>query len=168
MEVRPCGEDWGWLCEDSLKGLGCAAPQLRESRKKPGPTREAGCHCWGLWEERGCSTKVTSFSMASQPSGHCLHELRELALAATDISDYRSSADHCYSRVSCVQVQLTAPTFQRAFAAQQHQGSHNPVPTAAPASLGVHVTHHHCQGSCDPVPPLPPHTLWVSSMPHHC
>ncbi|KAJ8791496.1 hypothetical protein J1605_020592 [Eschrichtius robustus] len=74
--------------------------------------------------------------------------------------ELESSADHCYSRMSCVQVQLTAPTFQRAFAAQQHQGSHSPVPTPAPASLGVHVTHHHCQASCDPVPPLPPpHTL---------
>ena len=81
MEVRPCGEDWEWLCEDSLKGLGCGAPQPRESRKKPGPAREAGCRCWEVWEERGWSTKVTSFSVASQPSGHCLHELRELALA---------------------------------------------------------------------------------------
>ena len=33
MEVRPQGEDWGWLCEDSLKGA--SVPQLArmESRK---------------------------------------------------------------------------------------------------------------------------------------
>ena len=36
-EVRSQGEDWGWLCEHSLKGAN--APQLagRESRKKSGP-----------------------------------------------------------------------------------------------------------------------------------
>ena len=35
-EVRPQGEDWGWLHEHSLKGA--SAPQLagRESRKKSG------------------------------------------------------------------------------------------------------------------------------------
>ena len=37
-EVRSQGEDWGWLCEHSLKGA--SAPQLagRESGKKSGPT----------------------------------------------------------------------------------------------------------------------------------
>ena len=36
-EVRSQGEDWGWLCEHSLKGA--SAPQLarRESRKESGP-----------------------------------------------------------------------------------------------------------------------------------
>ena len=36
-EVRSQGEDWGWLCEHSLKGA--SAPQLagREARKKSGP-----------------------------------------------------------------------------------------------------------------------------------
>ena len=36
-EVRFQGEDWGWLCEHSLKGA--SAPQLagRESGKKSGP-----------------------------------------------------------------------------------------------------------------------------------
>ena len=36
-EVRSQGEDWGWLCEHSLKGA--SAPQLawRESGKKSGP-----------------------------------------------------------------------------------------------------------------------------------
>ena len=35
-EVRPQGEDWGWLCEHSLKGA--STPQLawRESGKKSG------------------------------------------------------------------------------------------------------------------------------------
>ena len=36
-EVRSQGEDWGWLCEHSLKGA--SVPQLawRESGKKSGP-----------------------------------------------------------------------------------------------------------------------------------
>ena len=36
-EVRPQGEDWGWLCEHSLKGA--SVPQLarRESGRKSGP-----------------------------------------------------------------------------------------------------------------------------------
>ena len=36
-EVRSQGEDWGWLCEYSLKGA--SAPQLagREPRRKSGP-----------------------------------------------------------------------------------------------------------------------------------
>ena len=36
-EFKPQGEDWGCLCEHSLKGA--SAPQLagRESRKKSGP-----------------------------------------------------------------------------------------------------------------------------------
>ena len=36
LEVRSKGEDWGWLCEHSLKGD--SEPQLtgRESRKKSG------------------------------------------------------------------------------------------------------------------------------------
>ena len=51
-EVRPQGEDWGWLCEDSLKGA--SAPQLarRESRKKSGPAGEARDQCFGVHEER--------------------------------------------------------------------------------------------------------------------
>ena len=37
LEVRSQGEDWGWLCEQSLKGA--SPPQIaeRESRKKSGP-----------------------------------------------------------------------------------------------------------------------------------
>ena len=52
-EIRPQGEDWGWLHEHSLKGA--SAPQLagRESGKKSGPTEEARDHCFGVCEERG-------------------------------------------------------------------------------------------------------------------
>ena len=52
-EVRSQGEDWGWLCEHSLKGA--SAPQLpgRESGKKSGPAEEARDHCFGVCEERG-------------------------------------------------------------------------------------------------------------------
>ena len=53
MEVRPQGEDWGWLREHSLKGA--SAPQLagRESRKKAGTAREARDLCFGECKERG-------------------------------------------------------------------------------------------------------------------
>ena len=58
MEVRPHGEDWDWLCEDSLKGA--SAPQLarRESGKKSGPAKEARVHCFRLREERGFLPRV--------------------------------------------------------------------------------------------------------------
>ena len=53
MEVRPQGEDWGWLREDSLKGA--SVPQLAgtEPTKKSGPAREARDLCFGVREERG-------------------------------------------------------------------------------------------------------------------
>ena len=49
------GEDWGWLCEHSLKEA--SAPQLagRESGKKSGTAKEARDHCFGVHEERGFS-----------------------------------------------------------------------------------------------------------------
>ena len=52
-EVRPQGEDWGWLREHSLKGA--SVPQLarRESGKKSGTAEEARDHCFGVREERG-------------------------------------------------------------------------------------------------------------------
>ena len=50
-EVRPQGEDWGWLREHSLKGA--SAPQLagRESRKKSGPAEEVRDHCFRVHEK---------------------------------------------------------------------------------------------------------------------
>ena len=52
-EVRSQGEDWGWLCEHSLKGA--SAPQLAgsESGEKSGAAKEARDHCSGVREERG-------------------------------------------------------------------------------------------------------------------
>ena len=52
-DVRPQGEDWGWLHEESLKGA--SAPQLAgtESGKRSGPAWEARDHCFGVREERG-------------------------------------------------------------------------------------------------------------------
>ena len=53
MEVRPQGEDWGWLREHRLKGA--SAPQLarREFRKKSGPAEEARDHCFRVCKQRG-------------------------------------------------------------------------------------------------------------------
>ena len=51
-EVRPQGEDWGWLHEDRLKGV--SAPQLAgtESGKKSGPAGGARYLFFGVREER--------------------------------------------------------------------------------------------------------------------
>ena len=53
MEVRPQGEDWGWLREDNLKGA--SAPQLarRETRNKSGPAEEARDHNFRVHKEKG-------------------------------------------------------------------------------------------------------------------
>ena len=51
-------------------------PQLRESRKKPGPTTEAGDHCWGVREERGGPAIEASFSVCSQTAGHAYMSCR--------------------------------------------------------------------------------------------
>ena len=56
-EVGSQGEDWGWMCENCLKGA--SAPQLarRESRKKSGAAEETSDFflplCFWLCEERG-------------------------------------------------------------------------------------------------------------------
>ena len=56
FEVRPQGEDWDWLHEDSLKGA--SAPQLagRESGKNSETAKEARDHCYEVHKERGFST----------------------------------------------------------------------------------------------------------------
>ena len=52
-EVGSQGEDWGWLCEHSLKGA--SAPQLagRESGKKSRLAEEIRDHCFRVRKERG-------------------------------------------------------------------------------------------------------------------
>ena len=52
-EVRPQGEDWGWLREHSLKGAIAPQPAGRESGKKSGTAEEARDHCFRVHEERG-------------------------------------------------------------------------------------------------------------------
>ena len=52
-EVRPQGEDWGWLHEDSLKGASASQLARREFGKKSGTAKEAKDHCFGVCEERG-------------------------------------------------------------------------------------------------------------------
>ena len=63
-EIRSQGEDWGWLCEDSLKWA--SAPQLagKESGKKSGPARETRGHCFRVCEERGFLPCVPTESRA--------------------------------------------------------------------------------------------------------
>ena len=53
MEIRPQGEDWGWLREHSLKGASAPLLARRESEKKSGTAKEARDHCFEVHEERG-------------------------------------------------------------------------------------------------------------------
>ena len=57
-EVRPQGEVWGWLREDSPNGA--SVPQLvgRESGKTSGLTGDAREHCFRVLEERGFLLRV--------------------------------------------------------------------------------------------------------------
>ena len=68
-EVRSQGEDWGWLCEHSLKRA--SGPQLarRGSGKKSGTAEEARDHCFG-GVRRG-----DSFPMCPQKAERHLNEL---------------------------------------------------------------------------------------------
>lgn len=65
VEVRPQGEEWCWLCEDSLKELDCSAPQLREYGKKPGPAREARDHCQGCMRPTGVGLQCELLSLCT-------------------------------------------------------------------------------------------------------
>ena len=61
-ELRSQGEDWGWLCEHSLKGA--SVPQLagRESGKKSGTAEEARDFflplCFLVHEEKGLTAPL--------------------------------------------------------------------------------------------------------------
>ena len=50
-EVGSQGEDWGWLCEHSLKGASASQLAGRGSGKISGPARESRDHCFGVREE---------------------------------------------------------------------------------------------------------------------
>ena len=56
------GRGLDWLHGDSLRGLGCAAPQPKEYGRRPGPTREEGHLCWGAHKERGGTAIGASLS----------------------------------------------------------------------------------------------------------
>ena len=53
MEIRPQGEDWGWLREHSLKGASAAQLAWMESGKKSGPAGDARDLSFGVRKERG-------------------------------------------------------------------------------------------------------------------
>ena len=57
LEVRSQGEDWGWLCEHSLKGASVSWLARRESGKKSGAAKEARDFflpfCFLVGEEKG-------------------------------------------------------------------------------------------------------------------
>ena len=60
LEVRPKGEDWGWLHGDSLKGLGCDVEGL-------GPPERQGDTVGGR--------AAIGASFSTHTLRHCLHEL---------------------------------------------------------------------------------------------
>ena len=64
LEVRPQGEDWGWLREDSLKGATVTQLAGRESGKKSGTAKDARDHCFGMREERAFLPHVHTESRA--------------------------------------------------------------------------------------------------------
>ena len=74
-EIRPQGEDWGWLREHSLKGA--SAPQLagRESRKRSGPAEEA--------------RDIVSECARRGDSEHCLNDHQRRARAVAISADPR-------------------------------------------------------------------------------
>ena len=57
-QVRPQGEEWGWLHENSLKEA--TVPQIagRESRKNSGPAKEARDHFFWVHNESGFLLRV--------------------------------------------------------------------------------------------------------------
>lgn len=69
---------WCWKSDprertgvDSMKkSEGASASQLRESGKKPGPSREARDHCWGVCKEKSGPTIGAPFSVHSQTAEH--------------------------------------------------------------------------------------------------
>ena len=144
-EVRLWGEDWGWLCENSLRGLGCGAPQLRESGKKSGPTREARCHCWEAPKEMDGPTTGASFSWHLRWQGTAYMSSRGGREPLFPSWTLEAGSDCCCCcRGSCEQVQVTAPTFPGACAVCHYRGFWDPVPTTASSS----------PGACDPPQPL--------------
>ena len=82
-EIRPQGEDWDWLREDSLKGASALQLAGRESGEKSGPAGEARDHCLG------CVRRGDSCSMGPQKAEHHLSELQRRAQAAAISLDPR-------------------------------------------------------------------------------
>ena len=60
LEVRLQGEDWGWLCKDSLKWASTPQPAGTKSRKKSGPAGEARNLCFAVRKETGFLPRVST------------------------------------------------------------------------------------------------------------
>ena len=83
QEVRPQEEDWGWLCEHSLKGA--SAPQL--AGKELGKTLDLPKRQETI--VLGCERRGYSFPVCPQKAEHCLNELQRWARATAISSDTR-------------------------------------------------------------------------------
>ena len=109
-EVRPQGEDWGWLREDSLRGLVCHS--WGSSGRSLGLPERQGTTVVGC-ARRGGPTTGASCSIHSQTAGHHLHKLQRWVRATAVFSDPRGRHDsyscRCCHLGSCEQVCTNQP-----------------------------------------------------------
>ena len=120
--------------------------------RRPGPTREGGCYCWGSCKERGGPAIGASFSTHTlRWQGTTYMSCRGRYKPPLPSWTPEAGADHCQG--SCNREPTTASAFLGACTAHHcHRGSCDWAPTAAPDSLGRCMTHHGCQGSHNPEP----------------
>lgn len=88
------GGNWGWLCGNSLKGLGWCNHNEGISCKKSQPSLEISHHCFGGWEEEGPATVAFFLCAGSQAVGHDLHRLQEWSWAAVAGCGAHASSHH--------------------------------------------------------------------------
>ena len=127
-EVRPWGEDWAWLCGDTLRGLGFSVSQPREYGNKPGPARETRQHFGG----------VTLGEELVHHKSFFVHTLRQ--------QTHTSSGGRC-------ELSLSSWTPEVGTDYCHCLGSHEWAQVTAITSLGEHTACHCClQGSCNQEP----------------
>ena len=61
------GEDWGWLCGNSLRGLGNGVPQSRECWRRPETTWETRSH-YEVVQEKGVQDHHRNFFLCACPA----------------------------------------------------------------------------------------------------
>ena len=151
-EVRSQGEDWGWLCEHSLKGA--SVPQLagRESGKRSGTVEEARGFflplCFGVHEVRG---------LRALPKG-----AQEMGTSCSYQRRHQRRACCCSHQEACVKAQVTIHTSPpRSLCSPPLPGSRDPGTTSlGERTARLRLVQHHaglCRRRLAPHSvPLPP------------